>query len=80
MANSPQLPLSNVVDVSVVVSQQLPATPTFNAGLVIGSSGVIPSVGANSRIRQYGAVAQMLADGFTAASGPDHERAISRAI
>lgn len=62
---SPALPLSDVVNVTVLVSPQLPNTPTFNQGLIIGTSAVIPSIGANSRLRQYTSLAGMVADGFT---------------
>ena len=62
-------PLSNVVDVAVQVSAQLPVTPTFNQGLVIGTSAVIPSVtGPNPRLRQYSSLVQMLTAGFTTTS------------
>jgi hypothetical protein len=65
MATVPTLPLNIVVDVEVEVSPQAPASPTFNQGLVIGTTDVIPSVGANSRIRQYSTLAQIAADGFS---------------
>lgn len=63
------LPLSEVVDVAVLISPQTPATPTFNQGLIVGTSAVIGSVtGANPRIRQYTTLAQILADGFNLSS------------
>ena len=69
MSTTPvSLPLSDVVDVIVQVSPVAPAQPTFNIGLIIGSSAVIPSFGANSRVRTYTAATystQMLSDGFT---------------
>lgn len=64
MANPTTLPMTPIVDVVVTVSPVSPAQPTFNQGLIIGSSGVIPSIGANSRIRQYTSLAEMLLDGF----------------
>ena len=63
--SSPSLPLQDIVDVTVLISPQAPSQPTFNQGLIVGSSGVIPSSGANSRIRLYSTLGQMLADGFT---------------
>jgi hypothetical protein len=68
MMSSPYLPLQDIVDVVVTVSPQLPATPTFNQGLIVGNSGVIPTSGNNSRIRKYSTLAGMLSDGFTTSS------------
>lgn len=69
MGSVATLPLSTVVDVSVLISPQAPATPTFNQGLIIGTSPVIGSVtGANPRLRQYTTLAQIAADGFSLAS------------
>lgn len=65
MGASPALPLSDIVNVTVLVSPQLPNNPTFNQGLIVGTSAVIPSVGASSRLRQYTSLAGMVADGFT---------------
>jgi len=65
MSTTP-FPLSNVVDVVVQVSPLFPPTPSFNQGLIIGSSPVIPSVGGtNPRIRQYTSKSAMISDGFT---------------
>lgn len=61
---TPVLPLSNVIDVIVEISPQLPAVPTFNQGLFVGTSNVIPSIGANPRIRQYNSLVAMASDGF----------------
>jgi hypothetical protein len=58
------LPLSILCDVTVSVTPQGATTPTFNQGLIIGNSARIPSQGANSRIRLYLSVAQMISDGF----------------
>lgn len=63
--SSPTLPLSDIVNVVVLVSPQAPPTPTFNQGLVIGPSTVIPAA---QRVRSYTTLAQMLTDGFTTAS------------
>ncbi len=69
MTMTPPLALSNLIDINVSVSPTQPLPPSFNQGLFIGSSGVIPSYGANNRVRQYGpgasaALAAMLTDGF----------------
>lgn len=63
-------PLSLVVDVAVSISPVAAATPSFNQGLVIGPTTVIPSIGANSRIRLYTGTDGMSQDGF---SGTDPE-------
>lgn len=63
--NPTTLPMDIIVDVVVQIAPQAPALPTFNQGLIIGPSTVIPSVaGVNPRIRRYTSLAQMLADGF----------------
>lgn len=64
MSTAPFLPLSDIVDVVVQLSPQLPISPTFNQGLIVGASGHIPTTGANSRIRKYSTLAGMAADGF----------------
>lgn len=61
-------PLSIIADVTVVTSSPQVAAPTFNQGIVIGPSPVIPSFGANSRARQYLQATfstAMISDGFT---------------
>ena len=73
MTMTPPLALSNLIDITVSVSPTQPLPPSFNQGLFIGSSGVIPSYGANCRVRQYGpgataALAAMLTDGFSTSS------------
>lgn len=69
MGAVPVLPLSDVVDVVIQVSPQLPATPTFNQGLYVSTDTAIPSVGGtNPRLRPYTSSAAMLADGFTSES------------
>jgi hypothetical protein len=62
MSNS--LSLNPIVDVSSVIEAGAISAPSFNAGLVIGSSGRIPTTGSNSRIRQYASTSAMLSDGF----------------
>jgi hypothetical protein len=59
------LPLDRIVNVSVSVAAQQATEPTFNQGCIIGNSGVIPSVGANSRIRPYASPGALLSDGFS---------------
>lgn len=66
--SSTTLALSNVVNVSVVVSPIAAAAPTFNQGLIVGPSTVIPSSGANSRVRTYTSLAGMSADGFSSSN------------
>jgi hypothetical protein len=65
MANTPPLSLANIVDITVQVSPTAAAVNSFNVGLFIGPSAVIPSSGANSRVRLYTSTTAMLADGFT---------------
>ena len=62
------LSLTNIVDITVTVSPQSAVANTFNQGLYIGNSAIIPSYGANSRLRQYPSTAAMLTDGFTVSS------------
>lgn len=65
MGSVATFPLQPIVDVSVQISPSLPATPTFNRGLIVGTSAVIGSVtGANPRVRLYTSLAQVSADGF----------------
>ncbi len=64
MATPPPLSLSNLVDISVQVSPAAAATGSFNVGLFVGPSPVIPSYGANSRVRLYTSTTAMLTDGF----------------
>lgn len=61
------LALSNVVEISVSVAPSAASVNGFNQGLFIGDSPVIPSYGANSRLRQYTCsdLSGMLTDGFT---------------
>ena len=65
MAQTPPLNLSNIVDITVTVSPSAVTANQFNQGLFIGPSTVIPSYGANSRLRQYTSTTDMLTDGFT---------------
>lgn len=58
------LPVSDIIVVNVSVASGSIAPRPFNQGLIVGSSAVIPSYGANARIRQYPTLAAMLTDGF----------------
>lgn len=59
------LPVSDIIQVNVSVASGALGPSTFNQGLIVGSSAVIPTYGANPRIRQYASTAAMLTDGFT---------------
>lgn len=63
--NPNTLSLDQIVNVSVQISPLAAPRPTFNQALFIGTSAVIPTTGANSRIRMYSTPAQLLTDGFT---------------
>lgn len=58
------LPISDIITVNVSVAAGAIAPRPFNQGLIVGPSAVIPSYGANARIRQYPSLAAMLTDGF----------------
>ena len=62
---TPPLALSNLIDINVTVSPGAVVAPTFNQGLFVGPSAVIPSYGVNPRLRQYPSTTAMLSDGFT---------------
>ncbi len=62
MAPTPPLSLSNIVDITVQVSPTAAAAQSFNIGLFVGPSAVIPS---SERVRLYTSTTSMLADGFT---------------
>lgn len=64
MATTPPLSLSNLVDITVQVSATAPAVPSFNVGLFIGPSTIIPSSGANSRVQLFTSETAVLAAGF----------------
>ena len=59
------LPITDFVQVNVNAAPASVAPKPFNQGLIIGPSAVIPSIGANARLRQYASVAGMTTDGFT---------------
>lgn len=62
MASPATLPLDLIVDVIVQVAPQSPAQPTFDQGLVLGPTAVIP---ASVRLRKYTSPAAMISDGFS---------------
>ena len=64
MSSPTTLPMSNVVDIEVYVSPTAPIQPTFNQGLIIGSSA---RISAATRIKKYlygNWTTAMAADGF----------------
>ncbi|HEY1645141.1 MAG TPA: DUF3383 family protein [Candidatus Saccharimonadales bacterium] len=65
------LPLSLIVDLTIITASPQVASPTYNRGLVIGNSGVIPSSGVNPRVRIYLYAtwsSSMINDGFSTSS------------
>lgn len=71
---TPSLSLNTVFGVNVVISPQAPAGPAFNQALILGTSTAIPSVGANSRLRQYTSLTDIQSDGF-ATNTPEYQAA-----
>ena len=65
MATTPPLALSNIIDITVTVSPTAPAVNSFNVGLFVGPSPIIPSFGANSRVQVFTSTSAMLSAGFT---------------
>ena len=59
------LPLNYIVNATATISPTASPGLTFNQGLIVGSSPVIPSLGGNSRVRFYSDTSAMLTDGFT---------------
>lgn len=71
MPQVPPLSLSRVINISESLTPAAIATPTFNQGLIMGTSTVIPSTGTGStgiRVRQYSSLAGMVSDGFSTSS------------
>ena len=62
------LALSDVSQIVASVSPIAVAAPTFNQGIILGLQATLPTVGANSRCRQYTSLAGMVADGFSTTS------------
>ncbi len=65
------LPVSDIITVNVNAAAPAVASKPFNQGLIVGPSAAIPSVGANSRLRQYASLTAVGADGFTS-SEPEY--------
>lgn len=66
MAHTPPLSLANIINITVQVSPTTSAVNSFNVGLFIGPSAVIPSYSGNTpRVRLYTSTTDMLTDGFT---------------
>jgi hypothetical protein len=59
------LPVSDIVQVNVSVAAAAVASRSFNQALIVGDTAVIPTYGANPRLRQYANTDEMLSDGFT---------------
>jgi hypothetical protein len=68
MSSAPFIPIQDLVDVTISISPEVPASPQFNQGLIIGSSGVIPI---GTRLVQFSTLAAMLSYGFTT-SDPEY--------
>lgn len=64
------LPLSNIVDATVLIQPNAVPPPAFNVPLIVGTSNRIPSTGPGSRVVAFSGgttiLAQMLAYGFLA--------------
>jgi hypothetical protein len=70
MSTTP-LSLADIVNITVTVAPSAVSANSFNQGLFIGNSAVIPSYGANSRVQQFAASTfstAMLTAGFTLTS------------
>ncbi|EHL08978.1 hypothetical protein HMPREF0322_00401 [Desulfitobacterium hafniense DP7] len=65
------LPLNDVVQVKVEVSPASATRAGFNVGLIIGKATVIP---AETRLKEYAGLEDMIADGFTSAM-PEYQAA-----
>lgn len=65
MGSVSQLPLSDIVNVTVLVQPVAPVVPTFNVGLIFGPTAVIPAA---QRVRTYTGLTAMLSDGFLVSS------------
>ncbi|HWQ41322.1 MAG TPA: DUF3383 family protein [Desulfosporosinus sp.] len=66
------LPLSDIVNISVVVSPVATIRSGFNLGLIVGSSAVIL---APDRVKVYTSTDDMIADGFTSTQA-EHKAAV----
>lgn len=61
--SSPALPLSDIVDVTILISPQAASAPTFNHGLVIGPTAGI--VNHSQRLAPYTGTSAMLSAGYS---------------
>jgi Protein of unknown function (DUF3383) len=60
--SSPALPLTPIVDVTVIAGPALASPPTFNQGLIIGPSAIIPHA---TRLVQFTSLTSILTYGFS---------------
>ena len=65
VATTPPLALSNLINISVTVAPTAASANSFNQGLFIANSGVIPTYGAGARLQQFSSTTAMLSAGFT---------------
>jgi hypothetical protein len=72
--NATALPLSQILNVTVIVTPTGVPGLTYNQALIVGPSTVIPTTGHRARLRQYGTLDDMLADNFNA-SMPEYKAA-----
>lgn len=72
MPNPNTLPMDVIADVNIIVSPQAPIQPTFNQGLIVGSSAHISSA---TRVKKYYSAAAMLTDGFVS-TDPEYIAAV----
>jgi hypothetical protein len=63
-SNPSPLSINNIITVNVSAASGLVAPRIFNQALIVGRSTVIPTYGANPRLRQYTSLSEMLTDGF----------------
>jgi hypothetical protein len=70
--SSPTLPLSNIVDATVIIQANAVAPPAFNQALIVGNSATIPSYGTGGRVVLFSGgtniLQQMLTYGFSSTS------------
>jgi hypothetical protein len=70
--SSPTLPLSNIVDATVLIQPNAVAPPAFNQALIVGNSSTIPTYGVGGRVVLFSGgstiLSQMLAYGFSSTS------------
>ena len=64
VTTTPPLALSNLINISVTVAPTAASANSFNQGLFIANSGVIPTYGAGARLQQFSSTTAMLSAGF----------------